>query len=159
VQYFVPLMLLFLCALLLSVVGLLCIGLLFLRVFLLHHVYYFIVLCVLLSYILYCVYCCLTYCTVCTVVLHTLDAWLLARGKYPEGPATGHLDTGFSWFPCVYKRMLRWFPTHQVATACFSCSPPDLNFLDPYFIFMYMHYNHCHWVSAHLQLNILFFFL
>jgi len=24
-------------------------------------------------------------------------------------PATGHLDTGFSWFPCVYKRMLRWF--------------------------------------------------
>jgi hypothetical protein len=29
---------------------------------------------------------------------------------YPEGPATGHLDTGFSWFSCVYKRMLRWFP-------------------------------------------------
>jgi hypothetical protein len=24
----------------------------------------------------------------------------------------------------------------QVATACFSCSPPDLNFLDPYFVFM-----------------------
>ena len=32
---------------------------------------------------------------------------LLARSQYPEGPATGHLDTGFSWFPCVYKRMLR----------------------------------------------------
>jgi hypothetical protein len=28
------------------------------------------------------------------------------------------------------------FPRLQVATACFSCSPPDLNFLDPYFIFM-----------------------
>jgi len=28
--------------------------------------------------------------------------------QYPEGPATGHLDTGFPWFPCVYKRMLRW---------------------------------------------------
>jgi hypothetical protein len=39
--------------------------------------------------------------------------------------------------------MLRWFPTIQVATACFSCSPPELNFSDPYFIFMYMHYNHC----------------
>ena len=59
----------------------------------------------------------------------TLDAGLLARSQYPEGPATGHLDTGFSWFPCVYKRMLRWFPSFQVATTCFSCSPPDLNFL------------------------------
>ena len=63
--------------------------------------------------------------------------------------------TGFSWFPSVYKRMLRWFPRLPVATACFSCSPPDLNFLDPYFIFMYMHYNHCHRATAHLLLNIL----
>ena len=46
--------------------------------------------------------------------------------QYSEGPATGHLDTGFSWFPCVYKQMLRWFPKFQVATTCFSCSPPDL---------------------------------
>jgi len=59
----------------------------------------------------------------------TLDAGLLASSQYPEGPATGHLDTGFSWFPCVYKRMLRWFPSFQVATTCFSGSPPDLNFL------------------------------
>ena len=53
--------------------------------------------------------------------------------------------------------MLRWFPTLQVATACVSCSPPDLNFLDPYFIFMYMHYNHCHRATAHLQLNVLLY--
>ena len=46
---------------------------------------------------------------VCIDIL-TLDAGLLARSHYPEGPATGHLDTGFSWFPCVYKRKLRWFP-------------------------------------------------
>ena len=65
---------------------------------------------------------------VCIAVL-TLDAGLLAGSQYPEGPATGHLDTGFSWFPCVYKRMLRWFPSFQVATTCLSCSPPDLNFL------------------------------
>jgi hypothetical protein len=69
-------------------------------------------------------------------VLHTLVAGLLARSQYPEGPATGHLSTGFSWFRFVYKRMLRWFSRLQVATACFSCSPPDLNFLDPYFLFM-----------------------
>jgi hypothetical protein len=29
------------------------------------------------------------------------DAGLLARNQYPEGPATGHLATGFSWLPCV----------------------------------------------------------
>jgi hypothetical protein len=65
-------------------------------------------------------------CTVYIAVL-TLDAGLLARSQYPEGPATDHLSTGFSWFPCVYKRMLRWFPSFQVATTCLSCSPPDLN--------------------------------
>ena len=51
--------------------------------------------------------------------------------------------------------MLRWFPRLQVATACFLCSPPNLNFLAPYFIFMYAHYNHCHRATAHLQLNVL----
>ena len=40
----------------------------------------------------------------------TLDAGLLAISQYLEGPATGHPDTGFSCFPCVYKQMLRWFP-------------------------------------------------
>ena len=65
---------------------------------------------------------------VCIAVL-TLDAGLLARSYFPEGPATGHLDTGFSWFACVYKRMLRWFPSFQAATTCLSCSPPDLNSL------------------------------
>ena len=49
---------------------------------------------------------------------------------------TGHLDTGFSWFPCVYKRMLRWFPRFQVATTCLSCNPPDLNFLVTFFSYL-----------------------
>ena len=57
----------------------------------------------------------------------TLYAGLLVRSQYLEGPATGHLDTGFSWFPCVYKQMLRWFPRFQIATTCFSCSRPNLN--------------------------------
>jgi len=50
-------------------------------------------------------YCCS--CLVCVVILcvfvvlcghfffFTLDAGLPARSQYSEGPATGHLDTGF----------------------------------------------------------------
>ena len=74
-----------------------------------------------------------------SIAVLTLDAGLLARSQYPEGPATGHLDTGFSWFPYVYRRMLRCFPSFQVAYTCFSCSPPDLNSLVTFFsIFVYM---------------------
>ena len=65
---------------------------------------------------------------------HSIDAGLLARSQNSEGPATGHLDTGFPWFPCVYKQMLRWFPKFQVATTCFPCSPPDLNLLVTNFV-------------------------
>jgi len=75
---------------------------------------------------------------VCIAII-TLDAGLLARSQYPEVPATGHLDTGFSWFPCVYKRMQRWFPSFQVATTCLSCSPPDLNFLVTFFLNICVH--------------------
>jgi hypothetical protein len=69
---------------------------------------------------------------VCIAVL-TLDAVLLARSQYLEGPATGHLDKGFSWFPSVYRRMLKWFPSLKVATTCFSCSPQDVSFLVNFF--------------------------
>ena len=72
-----------------------------------------------------------------SIAVLTLDAGLLARSQYPEGPATGHLDTGFSWFPCVYKQMLRCFPSYQVATTCLSCSPSDLNFLVTFFFFSF----------------------
>ena len=50
--------------------------------------------CVLLSYAYLLYY-------VCIVFFFTLDAGLLATSQYSEGPATGHLDIGFSWFPCV----------------------------------------------------------
>ena len=76
--------------------------------------------------------------TLCVYCSFTLDAGLVAKSQYPEGPATGHLDTGFSWFPCVYKRMLRGFLSFQVATTCFSCNPTDLNFLVTYLTFVYM---------------------
>ena len=71
----------------------------------------------------------------CVLLFFTLDAELLARSQYSAGPATGHLDTGFSWFPCAQKQMLRWFPKLQVATTCFSCSLPDLNFVVTNFMF------------------------
>ena len=35
------------------------------------------------------------------IAVFILDAGLLARSQYSEGPATGHLDTGFCWFPCA----------------------------------------------------------
>ena len=87
-----------------------------------------VVLCVLLSSYVYLLY------YVCIAVF-TLDVGLLARSQYSEGPATGHLDTGFSWFSCVYKQMLRWFPRFQVATTYFSCSPSNLNLLVTNFMF------------------------
>jgi len=87
-----------------------------------------VVLCVLLSFVYLLYY-------VGIVVLFTLDAGLLTRSQYSGGPATGHLDTGFYWFPCVCKQMLRWFPKFQVATTCFSYSPPFLNLLVTNFIF------------------------
>ena len=75
IQYFLSLVLFSLCAFLLTV----------------------FVLCVFVVPYMYLLY------YVCIEIL-ALDAGLLARSQYPEGPATGHLDTGFSWFPCVYKR-------------------------------------------------------
>jgi len=95
-----------------------------------------------------CLVCIVVSCLVCIVVIlcvfavlyvciavSTLDAGLLASSQYSKGPATGHLDTGFSRFPSVYKQTLRRFPTFQVATTCFSCSPPDLNLLVTNFMF------------------------
>ena len=56
---------------------------------------------VLLTCAYFCYLVCVQLCCVCTAVLHTLVAGLLARSQYAEGPATGHLGTGFSLFPCV----------------------------------------------------------
>jgi hypothetical protein len=39
-----------------------------------------------------------------------LDAGWLARSQLMEGPATRHLNTGFSWFSWVLEQMLGWFP-------------------------------------------------
>jgi hypothetical protein len=82
---------------------------------------------------IYVVFICFGVCVL--LFFFNLDDGLLARSQYSEGPATGHLDTGFSWFPCAYKQMLRRFPRFQVATTCFSCSLPDLNLVVTNFVF------------------------
>jgi len=55
--------------------------------------------------------------------------------------------------------MLRWFPRFQVATTCFSCSPPVLNLVLTIFIsvlticiFADMQSKHCYRVITQLQL-------
>jgi len=54
-----------------------------------------VVLCELLSYVY------LLYYVGIIIYFFTLDAGLLTKSQYSEGPATGYLDTGFSWFPCA----------------------------------------------------------
>ena len=63
-----------------------------------------VVLCAMLSSYVYLLY------YVC-IAAFTLHAGLLARSQYSEGPATGHHDTGFSWFPCVYKKVVPKIPS------------------------------------------------
>ena len=46
--------------------------------------------------VLLCCYLTCICCTVCALLFFTLYAALLAGSQYSEGPATGHLDTGFS---------------------------------------------------------------
>ena len=52
-----------------------------------------VVLCVLLYYVYLMYY--------VGIFFFTLDVGLLAISQNSEGPATGHLDTGFSWFSCA----------------------------------------------------------
>jgi hypothetical protein len=47
-----------------------------------------------------------------TIFFRVPDCWLVVS-MHPEGPATGHLDTGFLGFP-VFKQMLRWFPNSKL---------------------------------------------
>ena len=70
-------------------VVLLCVFVVLLCVFVVLHVYLLYLLCVFVVPYVYLLY------YVCIAIL-TLDVGLLARSQYPEGPATGHLDTGFS---------------------------------------------------------------
>jgi hypothetical protein len=61
-------------------------------------------LCVFVVCVLWCgVFVGLGICCTLSIDVFPLNAGLLARGQYSEGPATGHLVTGFSWFPRVFN--------------------------------------------------------
>jgi hypothetical protein len=66
-----------------------------------------VVLCVIVVDLVVCIVvvilCVLLYRVCIAVFSCTLDTGLLARSQYMEDPATVHLETGFSCFPCVYK--------------------------------------------------------
>jgi hypothetical protein len=57
---------------------------------------YCCILCVFVALYVYLLYLMCIWCTMWCTAAFTLDAGLLARSQYPEGPATGHLYTGFS---------------------------------------------------------------
>ena len=61
-----------------------------------------VVLCVLSSYVYMLCYVC--------IAVFTLDAGLLARSQYSEGPATGHLDTGFPLVSLCLKANVEMVP-------------------------------------------------
>jgi hypothetical protein len=98
----------------LSCVYCLCIVL---GVFVVSYVYLLYFLCV---FVVLCVYCC---------------SYFRCRSAGWKS-VSGHVDTGFSWFPCVCKRLLRWFLSFQVDTTCLSCSSPDFIFLVTFFKYL-----------------------
>ena len=66
------------------------------------------------------------------------DCWLKVGIRKVLRPAIS--AQVFLGFPVsVYKRMLRWFPKLQVATACFSCSSPRFKYTRSLIMFMYMY--------------------
>jgi len=77
-------------------------------------------------------------CLLCTEKCKKLRSeGLLARSQNSEGPATGHLDTGFSWFPFVYKQMLSWFPRFQGCHYMLLMQPSRLKLISNQFHILY----------------------
>ena len=56
-------------------------------------------MCIVVVVLRVCCYLMCICCTMCVLLFFTLAAGLLAISQYSEGPATGHLDTGFLGFP------------------------------------------------------------
>src|SRR5215470_4126903 len=80
------------------------------------------------------------------------DCWLDVSVRKVLRPATS-IQVFFLGFPVSLKQMLRWFPRFQVATTCFSCSPPDVNLVATISSSCIRVKNHCHRVTTQLQLN------
>ena len=64
-------------------------------------------------------------CGHCLFLLQMPETWLEVSILKVLRPVTS--TQIFSWFPCVYKQILRRFPRFVITTTCFSRTPPDLN--------------------------------
>ena len=76
-----------------------------------------------------------------TVCRYLFTAKLLYMFRVSQHPSSGEFKTvsaasgtGHTTWTTT-TQMLRWFPRFQVATTCFSCSPPDVNLVVTNFIF------------------------
>ena len=91
-------------------------------------------------------------CTVPIAALYTVVAGLLASSQCPDCTAAGQAGTGFLGIPVsVCKRMLRCFQRIQFPTDASHVALSNYTFFS-YFTFMFMLINHCHRVTAQLQL-------
>ena len=123
------------------------------------------VVCIVVS----CLVCIVVSCLACTVVILCVlyylyifvlymyccfyFRWLEVSIRKVLRPATS--TQVFLGSPVSIKQMLRWFPRLQVATTCFSCSPPDLNLLVTNLIFCVYENSHCHRVTTQLLLIVI----
>jgi len=71
-------------------------------------------------------------------ILHTLVAGLLARSRYSEGPATGHLDTGFFLVSLYLKANAEMVPKIPSCHYMLLMWPSRLRFISNQF-HIYVH--------------------
>jgi len=73
----------------------------------------------------------------CVLLFFTLDAGLLARSQYSEGPATGHLDTGFFLVSLCLKANGETVPKIPSCNCMLLMQPSELKFSSNQFHILY----------------------
>jgi hypothetical protein len=68
------------------------------------------------------------------LVYFTSDAGLMARSRHSEGPTTGHLDAGVSWFPFGAKANAEMVPNIPSCHYMLLIQPSLFNLLKPYWL-------------------------
>ena len=89
----------------------------------------------------------------CVLFSCRIAGWKSVSGRSCDRP---HRHRIFLVSLCL-KANAKMVPKTPSCYCMLLMQPPDLNFLDPYFMLMFMHYNHCHRATAHLQLNMYYY--